>query len=69
MRGRVGVGRGEVCVVPVSCLHSDLYSVDTFFFPIWKGNLGKKEEKVAFSSFLALMQRELANPSYQSVRK
>ena len=49
--------------------HSDLYSVDTFFFPIWKGNLGEKEEKVAFSSFLALMQRELANPSYQSVRK
>ena len=69
MRGRVGVGRGEVCVVPVSCLSLGLVLSRHFFFPIWKGNLEKKEEKVAFSSFLALMQRELANPSYQSVRK
>ena len=61
---------GGVRFVLYQCraFHSDLYSVD-IFFPYLERNLGKEEEKVAFSSFLALMQRELANPSYQSVCK
>ena len=47
VRGRVGVGRGEVCVVPVLCLSLGLV-LSRHFFLSGKGILGRRKKKWLF---------------------
>ena len=54
VRGRVGVGRGEVCVVPVLCLSLGLVLSRHFFFPYLERESWEEGRKSGFFFFPCL---------------